>query len=328
MDQDFPGSREVIRQAFLKKGAPGLATDAMLASLSDSTVAQYTKPLRLWWQFSREKGINFFSPSVSSVLAFLASFIPHAGSYSTLNTYRSAISLISSDEVGLHPLIKRFFKGIAVLKPQKPRYEFVWDPSPVIEYLASLFPYEGLPLELITKKLITLLALTTAQRMQTLASIQCSNIVISDALVIRIPARLKTSGIGRPQPLLTFRPFPDRPELCIFSLVNSYLELTRELRRDNCDSFFISYRKPHNSVSSQTLGRWVKSMLKAAGINTSIFSAHSTRHASTSLAASKGLNVEEIRRTAGWSKSSSVFARFYNKPIVRNTSFQAAILNA
>ena len=74
-------------------------------------------------------------------------------------------------------------------------------------------------MEVISIKLVTLLALTTAQRMQTLAAIQLSNIFFLDFLVIKISARLKTSGVGRSQPLLSFKPFVERPELCIFSLV-------------------------------------------------------------------------------------------------------------
>jgi len=260
-------------------------------------------------------------------LEFLSASLTSVGSYTTLNTYRSAVSLISSVELGSHPLVKRFCKGVSVLKPQRPRYDFIWDPSPVINHLSSLYPHDSLSLDKISRKLVTLLALTTAQRMQTLAAIQLSNVFLSESLIIKIPAKLKTSGIGKSQPLLSFEPFRDNPELCIVSLVRSFLEITQDLRQKDCDSLFISLRFPHRSVSSQTLGRWVKTELEAAGIDTNIFSAHSTRHASTSFAASKGINVDEIRRTAGWSRSSEVFARFYNRPIVRNTSFQNIILN-
>lgn len=299
MEQDFPGSREIIRQVFLIKGTPASALDATLASITASTVAQYTKPLRLWWYFCKQKHINCFSPSVSSFLEFLSSALSDIGWYTTLNTYRSAISLLSSDEIGSHPLVKRFFRGVAALKPQRPRYDFIWDPPPVIAHLVSLYPHENLSLELISRKLVTLLALTTAQRMQTLAAIQISNVVISDSLVTKIPARLKTSRIGKSQPLLVFKPFLDRPELWVFSLVKFYIELTYELRKKNCDAFFISFRSPYNPVSSQTIGRWVKLELDAAGIDITIFPAHSTRHASTSLAANKGINLDKIRRMAG-----------------------------
>lgn len=68
-------------------------------------------------------------------------------------------------EVDSHPLIERFSKGVAVLN------DFVWDPSSVISHLVSLFPYKNFFLELISHKLVTLFALTTAQRMQTLTAI-------------------------------------------------------------------------------------------------------------------------------------------------------------
>jgi len=80
-------------------------------------------------------------------------------------------------------------------------YDYIWDPSPVIAYLASLYPHKDLSLKLISRKLVTLLALTT-QRMQTLqTAIQLPNISISDSLIIKIPARLKISGIGKCEPL-------------------------------------------------------------------------------------------------------------------------------
>lgn len=327
MEQNYPGSREIIRQAFLIRGTPAAAMNATLASITQATTSQYSKPIKLWWSFCKLNQINCFRPSVSSFLEFLALAFTEVGSYSTLNTYRSAISLITSVELGSHPLIKRFFKGVAALKPQRPRYEFVWDPSLVIAHLASYYPHDNLSLEIISRKLVTLLALTTAQRMQTLAAIRISNIRVAESVIIRIPARLKTSGIGKSQPLLIFKPFADKPELCIFTLIKFYLNFTQELRAENCDSFFIAVRPPYKAVTSQSLGRWIKIELKEAGINTSIFSSHSTRHASTSLAASRGVSVDEIRRTAGWSKSSEVFARFYNRPIVSESSFHSMILS-
>lgn len=117
MEQDFPGSREIIRQAFLARGTPVSALSATLASISKGTIAQYSKPLRLWWSFCMQNQISCFTPSVSSVLEFLSNSFSEIGSYATLNTYRSAISLLSANETGFHPLIRRFFKGVAVLKP-------------------------------------------------------------------------------------------------------------------------------------------------------------------------------------------------------------------
>lgn len=59
-------------------------------------------------------------------------------------------------------------------------------------------------------------------------------------------------------------------------------------------------------------------MLTNSGIDTSKFTSHSTRHASTSKASEKGINIEVIRKAAGWTANSSTFARFYKRPIVNN----------
>ena len=58
-------------------------------------------------------------------------------------------------------------------------------------------------LETMPKKLATLLALATAQRLQTLASIRLPNIKFQgESVKIYIPARLKTFKVGREQPML------------------------------------------------------------------------------------------------------------------------------
>jgi len=81
------------------------------------------------------------------------------------------------------------------------------------------------------------------------------------------------------------------------------------------------------SAPSQTLGRWVKAELDVAGIDIGFFSAHSTCHTSTLLEANRVISVDEIRCSAGWSRFSDVFARFYNRLIIRDSSLQSMILN-
>ena len=52
-------------------------------------------------------------------------------------------------------------------------------------------------------------------------------------------------------------------------------------------------------------------MLHKAGVDTQ-FGAHSTRSASTSAAASKGLPIDAVLTAAGWS-SASTFTKFYRR---------------
>ncbi|KAJ8980421.1 hypothetical protein NQ317_018813 [Molorchus minor] len=62
-------------------------------------------------------------------------------------------------------------------------------------------------------------------------------------------------------------------------------------------------------------------MLNRSGLDTSRFTAHSTRHASTSAAARKGVSYDTIRLAAGWTRRSSTFANFYDRPIIEDNDF-------
>ena len=70
---------------------------------------------------------------------------------------------------------------------------------------------------------------------------------------------------------------------------------------------------PHKPVGSATIGRWTKTPLKRAGVDTGQFSAHSTRAAATSAARSI-IPVDQLVKKVGWA-SEKIFAVFYDKPI-------------
>ena len=61
----------------------------------------------------------------------------------------------------------------------------------------------------------------------------------------------------------------------------------------------------------------IRSMLLDAGIDVSIFSAHSSHTASTSYSANAQLPLADILKAAGWSNART-FAEHYNKPISGN----------
>lgn len=201
MEELFSGSREAIRRAFAARLVPSSAIPALLASLSDATIRQYSRPLRSWWIFCQRHNVSFYLPTVFQTLDFLSHELPAIFSYSSLNTMRSAISLVSNNEIGTHPMVKRFCKGVAVLKPPRPRYDYVWDPAPVIAQLASIYPYNSVDLKSLTQKLVLLLALGTGHRVQTLSSLRLSHFSLHDKLIIRVPDRIKTSAPGRTQPI-------------------------------------------------------------------------------------------------------------------------------
>lgn len=215
-------------------------------------------------------------------------------------------------EIGQDHRIKKFCRGIAKKRPPKPKYDVTWDPKIVIDYFSKGNPNEELSLKELSQKLITLLALTTGHRFQTFSVINLQDIRKTDKYIeIKISARIKTSGPGRSQPTLIVPFYPPNKSICVASILELYMERTKKIR-DSVSTLFISWKKPFNSVSTQTLSRWVKTVLDLSGINTNIFTPYSTRHASTSAAMRSGVNIDTIKRTAGWTESSLTFAKFYN----------------
>ncbi|XP_049886293.1 uncharacterized protein LOC126380737 [Pectinophora gossypiella] len=292
----------------------------MLASLSNNTIKQYDTCLKKWFAYCHQNNLNTYNTSVTNVLSFLTHIYNEGAKYGTLNSCRSALSLLLGQKIINNDFINRFLKGVFNLRPTLPKYNLTWDIDQVLNFIANWYPNEDLNLEKISKKLITLFALVTAHRAQTFSLIKAENITHNDSgFIIKIPDLIKTSRVGSQQPVLSLPYFSQRPEICPAKTLNVYLNKTRQLRQ-NTNSLFISFRKPHRSVCSQTLSRWVKNVLTSSGIDTNVFSAHSTRHAATSKALKLGVSLDSIRKTAGWSANSLVFAKYYNKLISNNVS--------
>lgn len=292
----------------------------MSASITSSTKSQYCSSWKLWWDYCHNKGCNFYNADVNQILDFLSICFQSGSSYGTLNNHRSAIAFINSCKVAQDDKLRRFFRGIFKLRPCFPKYNVTWNPAIVLDYLSSQ-SNESVNVELITKKTVMLLALASGQRVQTLSLIKISNIKIySDKIIILIDDLIKTSGIGRAQPVINLPFFSQDLSICPATTLQCYMNISSSHRTSLNDKLFLTYKKPFRPATSQTISRWLKDTLSASGIDTSIFSAHSTRHASTSSAARSGISIDIIRRSAGWTDQSSVFANFYNRPMVDSDS--------
>lgn len=269
-----------------------------------------------WFSFCDGNNVDYYEASIPKIIYFLTDEFNKGSQYGTLNSYRSALSLIIGTRVSSDDRIRRLFKGFYRLRPPLPKYNITWDTSIALDFLANLYPHNEISLEQLTKKTVTLIALITAHRVQTLSLIRIAQITrCSNMIYIKIPDIIKTSRLGAHQPCLNIPFYQIKPEICPALTLLNYLDITRSLRSDNDDFLFISHKKPNKSVTSQTLSKWIKNTLYESGIDTSIFSAHSTRHASTSAASRLGVNIDVIRSTAGWSGSSHVFGKFYHRGI-------------
>ena len=88
---------------------------------------------------------------------------------------RKWLGFAQCDEtINVLSLIKN--KGVFETRPPRPGYSFIWDTNIVLEYLRKIWPIKDMPLSDVTLKLAMLLAFSTAQRAQTLRSINVENI--------------------------------------------------------------------------------------------------------------------------------------------------------
>ncbi|CAD6225619.1 GSCOCG00011843001-RA-CDS [Cotesia congregata] len=191
-----------------------------------------------------------------------------------------------------------------------------------------MHPLSQFKLKEAAEKVATLLALTTAQRLQTLALVRIENIERTKTEIkIKITELTKTTKPGSEYRELVLPFYRDRPGLYVASAVLDYIDITKELRSSETKTLFIGSTKPYGPASSQTIGHWIKSLLRKAGVDTNQFSAYSTRHAAVSTAHKRGVDISTIRRCAGWTPNSQTFFKFYNKPIqAPNSQFARAIL--
>jgi len=249
-------------------------------------------------------------------------------SYVSINSARSALStLLGTVEgypIGQHPLITRLVKGVGRLRPPSCKYNYVWDVSRVLSLIKSWGNNSTICMKLLTYKTVGLLALCTAQRVQTLSQLSICNVHFTKSeVVIKIPSRLKTTKPGDGL-IMSLKKYPD-DNLCIFNCLKVYIERTRPFRAT--DWLFICHQSPYKEASSQTISRWLKDLLLLAGIDVQLFSSHSFRHASTSKALDTGVSIDTIYKAAGWSQKSKVFGKFYKKPILEE-DFSSSVLSS
>ena len=193
----------------------------IMASWRDSTKKQYDIYIRQWSDFASNQGFDSFTPTIKQVLLFMTAEFNRGASYSKLNTIRSALStyiFIDGLQLGNIPLVKRFMKGVFQLRPALPRNSVTWNPEIVLTHLGRL-DNNTVSLKELTFKTVTLLALSTAQRAQSLHIIDIRNMSLGENfLKIRFGDILKQTRPGFHQGEIEIQAFPEKSK-CVVTCV-------------------------------------------------------------------------------------------------------------
>lgn len=110
----------------------------MLKAWEDSTIKQYNNALKLWWNWNSTQNTDPFDVSIPKVLKFLTLRYQNGANYGTLNSSRSALATISTEDIGTNDLVKKFIKGSSKTRPNKPRYDSTWDVDPHIKRITEV----------------------------------------------------------------------------------------------------------------------------------------------------------------------------------------------
>ena len=323
---------EYLRHRFRDKSISEEGTELLLASWRQKSAQSYDSLFRKWVCWCVQRNSDPVSGPINEVINFLAYLFKEGYQYHSLNAYRSAISSVHDRvdgyEIGQHPLVSRLLKGVFNSRPPQPRYEATWDVKIVLIWMENLRENADLSLQDLTIKLIMLLSLTRPARSSDLANLDIRyRKYLPEGVTFQPVSLAKQTRQNKPRADFFFPKFPHNPRLCPVQTLQAYERRTKELRGESTDGqqrLFLATVKPHKAVAPTTIARWLRMVLDKAGIDSSIFEAHSMRGASTSAAARAGITTADIMKAAEWN-SESVFQRFYYKP-TRDSSFGTAVL--
>jgi site-specific recombinase XerD len=179
-----------------------------------------------------------------------------------------------------------------------------------------LGPNDGLSFSALSTKLAVLLALSSLCRVSELASIVKDSIVIDDEQAkfsLSVPRKSQRASALQ---VITLKKLLPVSLACPVEALKQYLSVSEPFRVGAKGRLLLlGLRPPRCSVSGSTVARWIKSILSEAGVDTTIYSAHSTRGASASNAANRGVPTDAILSAGCW-KSESTFTRFYRRSTV------------
>ena len=304
-----------------------------LSASRPSTRKKYQSAWRCWSGWCVKRKLDPLSAPLTDILLFSTDYFNSGAAYRSVNVAHSAISTshtkLNGLPVGQNPLVIQLLKGMFNNRPPKPRYFHTWEVSSVTTYLASLGSNRSLSLKQLSWKLAVLFSLTCPERVSALTKLDLRHCHILPEGVEFMLSSPRKRGTADQLPKAFFARFPSNSKLCPVETSRYYLKVTRPFRQviplSKPDPLFISYVKPHKPISAPSLPRWLRSLLKASGVNSHIFKAHSVRGAATTAAANSNVPSSEILKMADWS-SASTFQKFYYKS-VHSSTFAHGVLH-
>ncbi|KAG1037308.1 hypothetical protein G6F43_012890 [Rhizopus delemar] len=299
----------------------------------DSTSRAYDRSWNKWVNWCKKHKRNPEEYNVVNVLKFLRSNIQYSNTH--LNGLRSAIAsvfaVIHDDKLPIadNTVIKDFFIAKKKSEVRIPAHHqlFTWDITIILKHIKeTMAQSDQLSVQQLQIKTILLLCMATMWRPRSdIGRLQYQDVQIKEegihysvTLHSREPkeTQIKSTILGE---------FEDK-ELCpvhtLIRFINSTINLRQDLSKDH--TLFLTYLdqddKQSTSVKPTTIANWIKEEIGKAGIDITLFQAHSIRAASSTKAVELGNSIQSVKKHANWSLTSNTFERYYFKPSSQQSS--------
>ena len=134
-------------------------------------------------------------------------------------------------------------KGVARDRPSLPRYNCIWDVNVVLNMFRKQPLAEFLSLYDLTLRTVTLLALVSAQRTQSIHLLDTECMTVSkDKYVFHLRGDFKQARLGHEHFDVVLHAFDRDIRICIFNTLSIYLTKTTDLRQSS--KLFVSTVQP------------------------------------------------------------------------------------
>ena len=188
-----------------------------------------------------------------------------------------------------------------------------WSIATVLTFLKSFGESKSLSLSRLLIKTCFLVSLVCCKRPAclrnmkkvpgywelTMAGLRCQTLGISKTEVHHISTPIE------------IKPFSEDPQLCPVYHMVRLDKILDKVRPEGITDFWLSSRKPHKPVSTQTICKWLKQVIVESGALSG--SARDVRSVGSSTAAQAGLDISRIMQAADWRRVKT-FQSHYFKP--------------
>lgn len=289
-----------------------------MSSWRGSTINTYRPVWGRWKRWCESHSINFKYPNADQVARYLAHLHCDIGlAYRTILVHKSVIStfthITSNIDLSSNFFIKHILKAISVAR-EKSAKPPIWNPKVLLQHL-SAYDFDENNIFQVSRHVATLLLLASGRRVHdlTLLRIDSSSLVDEDSSIVLWPAfGSKTDNHNHRQSGWRLKEHPDKKLNLIFWL-RQLIDITSNCR-GNIKHLFITVRGDIKPASRTVIGGWVRSLLKAAGIDAT---PGSVRSAVASLNFVENFPIDQILATGNW-KTIHTFQNYYQRELLHH----------